>query len=234
MTNVYTLENLLQATGYWETDQGFMFSFEDHGVSRLGFYAADMDELLRQLNRIQSGRYYLEYLTKDADDDIPGLMRVTRMKRLVNADCRSMFEGSFALQYRDDAIGETANSQDAHEINRLLWSVFRTEVSHLLWDDELAERIEKGQVTIHRTEGIDAVLMADVMPKKFYINQVVNTGDKKNIHAMLLNRLRSYVEGGGRYIYAWVEESNTASLRFHAKYGMEHDGMWNLLWLLEK
>lgn len=234
MSNVYTLENVQRATGCWETDDGFAFSYEDHGISRLSFLAADRDALSRLLDEVPAGCHHLEIMTKDGEAVLPGLRRVTRLKRLVNSDCRSVFDDSTVLQYRDDAVGEAALPQDAHEINRLLWSVFRTEVSHLLWDDELEGRIRDGQISIHRGNGIDAVLMADVMPRKFYINQIVNMGEKRNIHAMLLNRLWRFVEGGGRYLYAWVEEDNAASIKFHGKYGMKHDGMWNVLWLLER
>ncbi len=235
LTNVYTLENAKQATDYWETERGLLFSYMDHGVSRLGFFASDADELLRLMDKVKSGDHYLEYITKDPENSGFSTLRcIARMKRMVNADCRSVFCSSSVLQYRDEAIGEIASVSEAHEINQLLWSVFRSEVSHLLWDEELAMCIEKRQITIHRSEMIDAILMVEEMPRKFYINQVVNKGEKKNIHAMLLNRLWNYSENGGRYIYAWVEECNIASMKFHGKYGLEHDGMWNMVWLLEK
>ena len=72
------------------------------------------------------------------------------------------------------------------------------------------------------------------MPKKFYINQVVNQGERKTIHAILLNRLEAYTNAGGKYLYAWVEDKNTASLKFHEKYGMKHDGMWSMIYSIER
>lgn len=233
-TNIYSTDAAAHANQVWEGKKGFLFSFEDHGVNRLGFFVEDKNELPELLRRVEVGRYYLEYMTKDEKEFIPGLQSVARMKRLANPDCRTVFEESGVLLYQDNAIGEMAKPEDAPEINRLLWSVFHTEVSHLLWDDELAASIRKGQITVHRDGGIDAVLMADVMPRKFYINQIVNQGEKKIIHAMLLNRLARYIENGGKYLYAWVEEGNTASMKFHAKYGMKHDGMWDMIWLLER
>ena len=71
------------------------------------------------------------------------------------------------------------------------------------------------------------------MPKKFYINQIINKTGKEVIHAMLLSRLDQYRKSGGKYLYSWVEEANIASLKFHNKYGMEHDGMWNLVYRLK-
>ena len=137
------------------------------------------------------------------------------------------------LGYFDPAVGEPAADRDIPEINRLLWDTFHTEISHLLTDEELLEKA--GQLTIHR-EGrtIDALLQAEVLPKKFYINQIVNRGNRKNIHAMLLNRLKAYTEAGGKYLYAWVEDRNIASQKFHQKYGMKHDGMWNVLYAVER
>lgn len=54
------------------------------------------------------------------------------------------------------------------------------------------------------------MLQAEVMTKKFYINQVANKSEKHVIHAILLDRLEKYAEKGGKYLYAWVEEKNIA------------------------
>ena len=54
------------------------------------------------------------------------------------------------------------------------------------------------------------------------------------IHALLLNRLAEYAETGGKYLYAWIEDKNTASIKFHKKYGMRHDGMWNMIYSVER
>ena len=72
------------------------------------------------------------------------------------------------------------------------------------------------------------------MPKKFYINQIVNKGKREIIHAILLNRLEEYIKAGGKYLYAWVEERNIASVKFHEKYGMKHDGMWSMSYSIER
>ena len=56
----------------------------------------------------------------------------------------------------------------------------------------------------------------------------------KIIHAMMLNRLKKYSETGGRYIYAWIDEKNIASIKFHKKYGMEPDGIWDIIYFTER
>lgn len=234
LSNVYSLKMVTQIVSIWENDRGFLFAYNDHGVTRLGFFVSDWDALDLLLSKIQNGRYYLEYLTKDPIQTLKELVPVTRMKRLVNTDCRNVLNDKALICYRNDEISSFPNIQDTSEINELLWSVFRPEISHLLSENELSESISKGQVTVHKKEKIDAVLMADIMPKKFYINQIVNLGYKGNIHAMLLYRLTDYIRNGGQYLYAWVDENNIASLKFHAKYGMMHDGMWNLIWTLAR
>ena len=57
-------------------------------------------------------------------------------------------------------------------------------------------KIREGQISIHRNKegNIDAILQAEEMPKKFYINQIVNKAEKNVIHAILLNRLKKYIE----------------------------------------
>ena len=234
LTNVYTTDVVERATDLWMEEDGFLFSYEDHGISRLAYCVTSLDVLLRLIRKVQSGTHYMEFMTAEDLDFAPDLELVTRLKRLANADCRTVFDDPVLCRFRDEAIGEIARPSDAHEINQILWAVFHTEISHLLWDDEIEERIGKGMFTVHRADEIDAVLMADVMPKKFYINQIVNRGDRRNIHAMLLNRLWDYVQGGGKYLYAWVEEGNIASIKFHGKYGMRHDGMWSVLWRLKR
>lgn len=233
MSNVYTMDVAARATEIWEENDGLLFAYEDHGISRIGFQVRDWDVLHRLLQQVR-GRRYLEILTRDGDARIPGMEMEARLKRLVNSNCATALEDPKLLPYRDDAVNMTAVPADAPEINRLLWSVFKTEISHLPWEDEIVETIKHGQLAIHRSERIDAVLLTDVKPKKFYINQILNLGERKNIHAMLINRLRQYADQGGKYLYAWVEENNVASLKFHEKYGMRHDGMWTVLWSMER
>jgi len=235
LNNCYSMDAIEYCTDCWQKDDEFVFSWEDHGIQRLTFFVKDWHALDELLKLIDNGRYFLEFMTKDPQEYIPaGLNRVAGMMRLANADCRSVFESdSPVLQYKDPAIGQQAEEQDVKEINQILWSTFHTEISHLLTDEELEQKI--AQFTVHKTHNtIDALLQAEILPKKFYINQIVNKGEKKNIHGILLNKLEGYVSGGGKYLYAWVEDRNIASQKFHQKYGMKHDGMWNMLYCLEK
>lgn len=238
VTNCYSMDVIEHCQNVWSQGEKFAFSYEDHGIQRLIFFAKDMDAVDRLLLEIDSGRYFLEFMTKNPDEYVPdNSMKLAAMMRFVNPDCRRVFEpDSRVLQYKDTVPVETAIEQDVAEINRILWSTFHTEISHLLSDNELRELIKDGQITIHRDANnqIDAFLQADVMPKKFYINQIVNNGNKEVIHAILLSKLEEYIGAGGKYLYAWVEDKNIASIKFHEKYGMKHDGMWSMIYRIER
>ena len=235
LTNCYSMDLIEKAENIWISGDSFLFAYNDHGVDRLVYFSQNYEVLNQMLSMTGHGKYFLEFMTKDPDEYIPANSDlVARLVRLANPDCRNILTDSVVLQYWDDSVGEYAEPEDAAEINHFLWDTFKTEVSHLLNENELIEVIQKKQVLIHRGDFIDAVLQLDVQPKKFYVNQVINRGEKKTIHAMMLNQIKKYVDQGGKYIYAWVDEKNIASLKFHAKYGMKHDGMWNLVFCMEK
>ena len=238
ITNCYSVDVVEHCTNVWSYGDEFIFSYEDHGIARLVYFAEDWNAVDKLLYTVKSGHYYLEFMTKNQDEYRPkNAIDAVAMMRLSNPDCRGVFESNSAiLRYKDTVKVEVAKEQDVGEINKILWSTFHTEISHLLSDDELRIIIRNGQITVHRgvDNKIDAILQADIMPRKFYINQIVNKGEKKAIHAVLLNRLDQYISAGGKYMYAWVEESNVASLKFHEKYGMKHDGMWDMVYCIER
>lgn len=233
--NCYDMSTLERANHVWSEKDDFMFSYEDHGIYRIVFFVRSLERLNNLLKQVESGKYYLEFMTKEPNRFVPeDAVLSASMMRIANPDCREIRAGTKEIGNGD--CGETATEADANEINGILWSIFRTEISHLLTDEELKEVIKKGHTRIHRdSDGkIDALLQADVMPKKFYINQIVNKGDRRNIHSILQKELAGYVANGGKYLYAWVEDSNIASLKFHEKYGMKHDGMWSMIYSIER
>lgn len=238
LTNCYSMDVVENCQQVFSQGDEFIFSYEDHGIQRLIFFVKDWERVDRLLLELDNGNYFLEFMTKNPDEYVPEKSsQVAAMMRLSNTDCRNVFEpGSPVIKYKDAVTVETAKKQDAEEINKILWSTFNTEISHLLSDEELKEKIRAGQISIHRNTDnhIDALLQADVMPKKFYINQIINKGSREVIHALLLNRLAEYAETGGKYLYAWIEDKNTASIKFHKKYGMRHDGMWNMIYSVER
>ena len=238
ITNCYSMDAVEHYKNLWSNEDGFIFSYDDHGVQRLMFFVKTWEAINPLLSEIESGRYFLEFMTNNPDEYSPrGAERIASMMRLANLDCRNVFESdSSVIQYKDAAIVESAKEHDFKEINEILWSTFQTEISHLISDEEMKTKIREGKLTIHKAADghIDALLQAEVMPKKFYINQIVNNGERKVIHAILLNRLEEYIKNGGKYLYAWVEEKNIPSMKFHEKYGMRHDGMRSLIYCIER
>lgn len=266
-TNCYT-ENLIdKAQHVWSSNNAILFSYQDHGINRLLYYAFEFGDAAVLLQKLDKQEYLMEFLTRDAKEhrellEAQGFQRIGKLMRISNTDCRNVFDNpqisnlfkqnnfqdidkrnclrnfDFACddisEYFDiDAdAGQIAVSGEEHEINQVLWSVFDTRISHLLSDKEMKEAIERREITIHRKKNgnIDAILQTVIQPQKFYINQIYNGGSREIIHVMLLSRLKKYCDLGGKYVYAWVEEQNTASIRFHQKYGMKHDGMWNMVY----
>lgn len=238
ITNCYTMEVVEKSIQLWEKSDEFLFSYDDHGIKRLVYFAQNWTAVDRLLKLVDDTAYYLEFMTRNPEEYVPdGAKLIAGMMRLANQDCRSVFEeGSVPLRYRDIAVGNRAGDEDTGEIYEILWSTFRTEISHLPTVEELKSAIEARKIMIHRNDvgQIDALLQVEVMPKKFYINQVINRGEKNIIHAILLNRLEEYIACGGKYLYAWVEDKNIASQKFHRKYGMRHDGMWSMIYCVGK
>ena len=239
LTNFYSFDVVDSIESYWEYSLSFAFSYLDHGLHRLIYFAADKDALAGLIRQVPRGKFYLEFLTNDCSEfskELSGETLIYRMKRLANKDCSGVFSDSKILQYENDNTGIYPDVTEAHEINEVLWNVFSEENGHLFYDDEIEAAIRERQITIHRNDhgNIDSILKVVIKPKKFYVNYVYNGGLRKNIHAMMISRLKEYYKTGGRYIYSWVADDNIASLKWHGKYGMEHDGIWDMIYRVER
>lgn len=228
----------------WEavsSDQSLYLIDQDHGVNRVLFYTVDFEDLNGLLREFldNNKEYVLEVLSKEASlyQDFleqAGFRQYKRVMRMSNRDISSLLESdSLLLQYYNPTVGEKAKEKDVKQINQKLWDIFDTRVSHLLTDEEVKESVERGEIYLVKdsTGNIQALLQRVAEPKSFYINQIYNGGDKGLIHAVLLNELRKYYDQGGRYLYAWVEEDNMASRKFHEKFGLTHDGLWDVIYL---
>lgn len=49
-------------------------------------------------------------------------------------------------------------------------------------------------------------------------------------HALTLNLLKKYCDNGGKYVYAWGDEGNIASLKYFEKYKLLEDGVYNSIY----
>lgn len=142
--------------------------------------------------------------------------------------------GGGYCQNGTDVVPPARNARvdEAAAVNRILWSTFDTRIGHLLDDGELAKNIEKGEVLIIKDHGeIVTLLQRSLDRRQFYINQIINRADSAYIHSLLGAELQKFYDSGGRYLYAWVQDTNIASNKFHAKYGMTFDGLLDLVYV---
>jgi len=241
VTNVYTADIINQSSVFLCNADAILLSYNDHGVNRLYYYAHKLDNIEGLIASLPEDEYVLEFMTKNAEDYSEvlqqlGFQCLAQMLRMSVRDVAVSIKNKFASQHFDEAIGTFPDESLAQGINRVLWKVFDTRVSHLQDDDELKRSIEKREVLIHRNEegSVDAVLQTIIQPQRFYINQVYNGTDKNIIHSMMHHRLKEYTDAGGKYAYAWVDKNNIASVKFHQKYGLQHDGMWNIVYVLKR
>ena len=238
LTNCYSGEVVKNANNLWKKGDDFIFSYDDHGINRLIYFVKSWKTMDSLIDQIEDGIFYLEFITKEPSEYIPkDMVQIARMMRYANPDVRNIFiKDKPVLRYKEPYMGKIATVKETDEINRILWRIFRTEISHLLYNTELEQKIADGAIIINRNNhgNIDALLQVDIKVKKFYINQVLNRGEPQIIHSILLKKLEDYISNGGKYIYAWIEENNIASIKFHQKYEMKHDGMWSMIYCLEK
>lgn len=239
ITNVYSTDILSLAETFIRDDHAILLVHNDHGVERLYYYAHSLQDIKNLLTGLPAKEYVLEYITKNPGDYEEMLQRMgffcfAQMMRMSVKNWTLQNDADKFGQYYDSTVGIFPNADMAKEVNQVLWNVFDTRVSHLLNDEEMALAIVNKEILIHQDSNgmIDAVLQTITQPKRFYINQVYNGADRSIIHAMMRKRLKEYTDAGGKYVYAWVDSNNLASIKFHQKYGLKHDGLWNMVYVL--
>ena len=240
-TNVFSDDVLENAEELYHSEKSLLISSVDCNVRRLYYYTVDFGSLGSLFPLLKNQEYVLEFLTRNVDEKSDflkenGFSLLAQMMRVSTLDCANALLNQSVSKYADDSVGMYPDSGLCSTINKKLHEIFDSRVSHLQNDEGLKKAIENGEITIHQdsAENVDAILQVVVQPKRFYINQIYNGAEKKIIHAMLQKRLRDYVNQGGKYAYAWVEKNNVASVKFHEKYGMKFDGLWNMVYLLKK
>lgn len=240
-TNAFSDDVFMNVEDVFSNESSCLISCLDNGTRRLYFYTTDIYSLKELFPLLQQGEYTLEVLSRNPEEKKDFLVQngftlLAQLMRMSVRDCSHFLTDSSLLQYADDGIGLIPNVNLASAINRQLSTVFDTRVSHLQSDDDMRKSIERGEMEIHQADNgsIDAILQVVVKPQNFYINQIYNGTEKNVIHAMLQKRLKQYIDQGGKYAYAWIEKNNVASIKFHEKYGLKPDGLWNMVYLFHK
>lgn len=230
----------------WEvfsTSDTIIMINEENITSRVLFYSTDPEDLSQALKKcFPEKELVLEITAKDPDmmkNEIinGGFCQLSRMQRFSNRKISELFSvNSIVSEYEDYEIPSTAVISDAEDIYNFLWDTFDTRISHLPDKNQLYEAVKNGEFTIFRNSSseLTALLQAVVSKKSFYINQIINKGDRRIIHGILTAKLKEYIRNGGEYVYSWIEDTNVPSLKFHAKYGMKPDGLWNIVYVRSK
>ena len=241
ITNVYSMDVLKSSEVFISDEHAILLAHNDHGVERLYYYAHSLQDIKYLLTNLPAKEFVLEYLTKNPDECAVvlhnmGFKCIAKMMRVSAKDFLFKAQESGVSQFFNESIGVFANIKQAHEINSLLWETFDNRISHLLNNEEIEGAIKNREITVHLNEqnNIDAIQFIKIQPKKLYINHSYNKADKSVIHAMLQNRMKEFSKMGGNYVYCWVDCNNIASRKYLGKYGMQHDGMWNMVYSLKR
>lgn len=237
LSNCYSNSYFEHADSLYETDGSFAFLYNDNGVLRLVYFAKDNKALQSLLKQVEK-ECVVSFLTKDPDEhrkDIEesGFKQLARMRRMSTTNISSGLTNPVITPYKDMIRSVLATSEDTEKISALLTQVFDTRISRLPSKEQLLKDIADGDISLYKNESGDirALVYCIIQPKKFYVNQYYNGAHTGVIHAILLNLFEEYVKNGGEYVYCWIDENNVASNKCMAKYGMTHDGMWEVLYV---
>lgn len=207
-----------------------VFWVEEESVKRGYFFSCDEEDLVVILKQC-SPEIVFEYITKDKEAlkdffEKCGYENLMIQERISVSDITPFIKGDMIV----DEFVHLAQENEVQEINRVLHETFDSRVAHLLNNNELLEEIKKANV--YSYDKGNAVLQVKYEGIKLYINQIVNrTGKKEIIHSIFNYVLSDFISRGKKYVYAWVDENNIASIKFHEKYGMKKDGLYNLIWI---
>lgn len=225
----------------WDTLQNgrsLILIAHEYKVDRFFFFASNMNDMVNLSHKLDMGiGYTLDIVSRDRKlyADVfaqMGFYPLAEMQRVVNGDISSVLSMQ-TYQYLENDISFAATQDDLESIYNMLWNVFDTRVSHLpdraklcklLFEDEFRiVKDEKGNiVTLHQ---------AVIEPKSYYFNQIINKGNKRVFHSCILNSIKRYCEAGGKYAYAWVENTNIASKEYFKKYGLLPDGLYTSVYV---
>lgn len=223
------------------SSKAMAFSVMDNGVQRLFYFGTDRGEIAQLLREFASGSM-LNILSRCEMEVKPlalaaGCVPFSRFVRVSNPHLVDTLFGlnssEYAVTHVNFSLGRQANVQEAERISRLLFSTFDTRTSHIPPVEEICRQIEEGTVWVREEDGeLTSLLMYRIEGKKYYINQVINRAKPQVIHGIVMYTMYNAIqEHGISYSYAWIDEKNLRSLRFHARYDMVPDGLFDFSYI---
>lgn len=220
-----------------ESGKSLIIKNFEGGSERILFYTCDFSDMKQLVTKCAKDST-IEILSKNKLEMVDemeniGYIPLTHMCRVSCADITDTIMLSCFAKNDQNNVGSYADLTDVEDIKSMLWNTFDTRESHLPSDEELVEYIKAGEFYIVRDEKgkIVTLLQSKISAKSYYCNQIINMGDKTKFHNAVYNVLRKYVDEGGKYAYAWVKETNNASLGFFKKYNLLPDGLWNTVYI---
>lgn len=241
LTNCFVNFNMSDNKEYdvFSSENALIIINHEYRVNRVWFYTSAPQDLVELCNRyLNDDEYILDIITREPKQlreelNSAGFVCISEMMRLANHKISEVFSNDSAVyNYCSCEYGQAAAAEDADVICETLWRVFDTRISHLPEKNAIMESINNGEILLHKdnNQEIVSLLQTVTAPKSLYINQVYNSAKPEVIHAMLLSVIRKYCGQGGNYIYSWVDKNNIASMKFHGKYNMQHDGLWDIVY----
>ncbi|MCH5265264.1 MAG: hypothetical protein J1F02_05145 [Lachnospiraceae bacterium] len=221
-----------------------VFSCYSKYAMRTFFFSSDLQQL-EKLLAMQQRESVLDYLG-DCDDSLlevfenSGYRRFARFLRLSNKELVNVFNpannpyGEYLERFADEKKVIVASLQDLNELYEKLLGVFDCRTSHFDSREQVADCIKKGHVLLYKENGkIVSFIIFVCSGKKFYGNHIYNGAQNHIAMSLYAKAAKIAIEAGCTYGYSWVEETNTASLRFGQLKQYFPDGMTDTIFIKE-
>lgn len=221
----------------WKTytsEKTIIISAFEGGINRIYFYTIDFVDFGKLIKLIIED-HTIEIISKNKSEFVSelkqaGYVRLACLKRVSVKDITPYVDRKIYLSDRN--ICEYALEGDVAEITSFLDKNFDTRISHLSDINTLKNAIANRECYLVREKNkIVSYVQIKKTTKSLYINQIINEGKKDRFHSLVSKIINSYTCDGGKYVYAWVDENNIASLKFFSKYGLEEDGLYTSIYL---
>lgn len=242
ITNYFTFNYNNKIINIYKDEKSIFFIIEDNMVFRGYFFSTDEDNLSLLLKKVKE-ECIVEILTKDEPlkyDNIflsSGFVFNSIFKRYSNDNLKLKLNESIPnklknLEFRK--YGKIATLDDVDLLHNKLYETFDHRTSHLPEKDEIANMILNNQIVIEKENNdVVAFLIYKIEGCKYYVNQIYNSVNSEVIHSILYNSIIDSMKKNVNYAYAWIDENNIRSIKFHEKYGMRFDGLSSISYIKE-
>ena len=206
---------------YYETSTILLIRKPEYDYFRLYIVSTDKNELIQNLNRLDTGKYVI---------NIPSKGNIDRMKDILES-CGFVFLGAYNRYYnnhiieRECEVEEYATLDDLDELRKLLYDSFSLYTDHLPLDGELKSMIRNKGIVVNRFDDgkVGGFVIHTIEGKKAYINAWL---DKTGNGIRLMYQTYNIIERKGiKYAYLWINVENRNVIILHRMMGAKADGL---------